>query len=322
MAILKAGLNILGGTSPFAFVNIGKGGSEAAKEFASDIRDLQKMQMQLKKDEQILKRAANQDALQQSEKSEAAYREALRNKEAAEQKVYDRRASLTNAFLQGEYGNLREMAQQAGSGLRQAISSLSGIETANINAASAMAGYGLGGGRLSDMKTLAGAKSLRDSLQAQLDSTPVDDPNRAALEQKLAEADRNYNNVLEAVRETRGSDIKERTAAASSQRARTSRDEAVSTEEFRLKYQSDEFKQIRQKYGIKAAEAWAREQAEKKYPLVSETKPSEAPKASPSTTPPKPTNVPAGHSLGSYDSTKGWEVYKDGKLVGYMQAQK
>jgi hypothetical protein len=38
--LMEAGLNIMGGTSPYAFANIGKGAAEAAKGYASDVRGL------------------------------------------------------------------------------------------------------------------------------------------------------------------------------------------------------------------------------------------------------------------------------------------
>lgn len=40
MRLMEAGLNIMGGTSPYAFANIGKGAAEAAKGYASDVRGL------------------------------------------------------------------------------------------------------------------------------------------------------------------------------------------------------------------------------------------------------------------------------------------
>jgi hypothetical protein len=47
MRLLEAGLNILGGTSPYAFENIGKGASKALAGFADDIKDIKKQQREL-----------------------------------------------------------------------------------------------------------------------------------------------------------------------------------------------------------------------------------------------------------------------------------
>ena len=128
MALLTAGLKILGGTSPFAAVNIGKGASEAVQEFGKDIREIQKLNVQLRRDQQALERAANQDALQRSDKTEAAYRDAVARKEATEQKVLDRRAATTNALITNEYGLSRDLMNVVGQNQRQIASTLGSLE--------------------------------------------------------------------------------------------------------------------------------------------------------------------------------------------------
>jgi hypothetical protein len=54
MRILEAGLRIMSGTSPFAMVNIGTGGSEAMKGLAEDIKEMRKNEKDLKKAEREL----------------------------------------------------------------------------------------------------------------------------------------------------------------------------------------------------------------------------------------------------------------------------
>jgi hypothetical protein len=54
MRILEAGLRIMSGTSPFAMVNIGAGGSEAMKSLAEDIKEMRKNEKDLKKAEREL----------------------------------------------------------------------------------------------------------------------------------------------------------------------------------------------------------------------------------------------------------------------------
>lgn len=49
MRLLEAGLNILGGTSPYAFENIGKGASKALAGFADDLKDIKKQTRELEK---------------------------------------------------------------------------------------------------------------------------------------------------------------------------------------------------------------------------------------------------------------------------------
>jgi hypothetical protein len=50
LRLLEAGLGILGGESPYAFVNIGKGATPALKGFAKDIKDIQKTRRELDKE--------------------------------------------------------------------------------------------------------------------------------------------------------------------------------------------------------------------------------------------------------------------------------
>lgn len=54
MRILEAGLRIMSGTSPFAMVNIGAGGSEAMKGLAEDIKEMRKNEKDLKRAEREL----------------------------------------------------------------------------------------------------------------------------------------------------------------------------------------------------------------------------------------------------------------------------
>lgn len=60
MRLLEAGLAILGGESPHAFVNIGKGASGAVKGFAEDIKELKKIERDRNKAIRELEMADNQ----------------------------------------------------------------------------------------------------------------------------------------------------------------------------------------------------------------------------------------------------------------------
>jgi hypothetical protein len=60
MRLLEAGLAILGGESPHAFVNIGKGASGAVKGFAEDIKELKKIERDRNKAIRDLQMADNQ----------------------------------------------------------------------------------------------------------------------------------------------------------------------------------------------------------------------------------------------------------------------
>ena len=61
LRLLEAGLAIMGGTSPFAFVNIGKGASEAAKGFNEDMKEFRKLDREYRKELQQLQSMQNQE---------------------------------------------------------------------------------------------------------------------------------------------------------------------------------------------------------------------------------------------------------------------
>ena len=85
LRLLEAGLAIMGGTSPFAFVNIGKGATEAMKGFAQDVKDLQKqrkeydkLQRDLAVAEQTAARTKSAAAYENVERKQSAF-DAARN---------------------------------------------------------------------------------------------------------------------------------------------------------------------------------------------------------------------------------------------------
>lgn len=65
MRLIEAGLGVLGGTSPFAAVNIGKGATPALQGFAQDVKEIKKLDRELARDMQSLDRA--EDALRRGE---------------------------------------------------------------------------------------------------------------------------------------------------------------------------------------------------------------------------------------------------------------
>jgi len=86
LRLLEAGLAIMGGTSPFAFVNIGKGASEAMKGFAQDVKDLQKqrkeydkLQRDLAVAEQTAARTKSAAAYENVERKQLAFDAAKNN---------------------------------------------------------------------------------------------------------------------------------------------------------------------------------------------------------------------------------------------------
>ncbi len=63
LRLLEAGLAIMGGSSPYAFVNIGKGASEAAKGFNEDMKEFRKLDREYRKELQQLQSMQNQETL-------------------------------------------------------------------------------------------------------------------------------------------------------------------------------------------------------------------------------------------------------------------
>lgn len=279
MALLTAGLKILGGTSPFAAVNIGKGASEAVQEFGKDVREIQKLNVQLRRDQQALERAANQDALQRSDKTEAAYRDAVARKEATEQKVLDRRAATTNALITNQYGLSRDLMNVVGQNQRQVLSSLTSTEVAGINAAATREGYGTLGNRLSDAKYYTQVKNTRDLLKKQLDALPSDDPNRAAVQAKFEEADLLYNSIIEAVEKTRGTQEKAATAGAATTRAEVNVSEEKRKIESNIRLYDDEYKRLKDK-DPKAAKRYLETKTTEELSKISSSARKPAPAAS------------------------------------------
>jgi len=100
MRLLEAGLGILGGSSPYAFVNIGKGASEAVKGFGQDLKDYQKARRELDKSEMEL-RSAEQTAART--KSAAALNMVERRQDkvdAAKTKEAELYSTAVNSFYQ------------------------------------------------------------------------------------------------------------------------------------------------------------------------------------------------------------------------------
>lgn len=71
MRILEAGLAIMAGESPHAFVNIGKGAGPAMQGLAQDIKDLKKADKELTRSQMALDQAKNQFAADQSKSVQA-----------------------------------------------------------------------------------------------------------------------------------------------------------------------------------------------------------------------------------------------------------
>jgi len=100
LRLLEAGLGIMGGESPYAFVNIGKGASPAAKGFAEDLKDLKKLERDSEKNIRELKVAQNQVAAGLGEKAENRLIKAQERQDKFDSDLRTTQASLATSFAQ------------------------------------------------------------------------------------------------------------------------------------------------------------------------------------------------------------------------------
>lgn len=84
MRLLQAGLGILGGESPYAFTNIGKGSQEALKGYAEDVRTQQAQKLQDLKEAADLARAKRLEEIQDIQGGAALYEKQLDREQRAE----------------------------------------------------------------------------------------------------------------------------------------------------------------------------------------------------------------------------------------------
>jgi hypothetical protein len=139
MAIFKAGMGILGGTSQYAAVNIGQGSTPAINDLASEIKDIKKAGRELKRAEMALDTAENNYKLDKSKSVETQ----LENSQARRDKAQQNVASLTgniasslNTLAGSQYGAQVQAAsvekQIAGQLEQTGMNNASAARVANI----------------------------------------------------------------------------------------------------------------------------------------------------------------------------------------------
>lgn len=120
LRLLEAGLAIMGGTSPFAFVNIGKGGSEAAKGFNEDMKEFRKLDREYRKELQQLQSMQNQETLMLTTEGKKRY-------ERIQDKVEQTKDKRANAMYQigqnvvNQVSKERETAQTLNSAIDRTV---------------------------------------------------------------------------------------------------------------------------------------------------------------------------------------------------------
>jgi hypothetical protein len=98
MRLLEAGLSILGGTSPYAFENIGKGASKALAGFADDVKDIKKQQRELDRSLSDVRKAEELTRRSDSERARASYEKAVTDARNRQDKIAESRLNLAAKF--------------------------------------------------------------------------------------------------------------------------------------------------------------------------------------------------------------------------------
>jgi hypothetical protein len=115
LRLLEAGLGILGGESPYAFVNIGKGATPALQGLAKDIKEIQKRRKEYDKETRQLQMMQNQMAegrgkytFDTLEKQKAEQRRAKEREEAAKLDMFKSLWSNQTSLQVARIGATRE----------------------------------------------------------------------------------------------------------------------------------------------------------------------------------------------------------------------
>lgn len=120
LRLLEAGLAIMGGSSPFAFVNIGKGASEAAKGFNEDMKEFRKLDREYRKELNQLQSMQNQETLMLTTEGKRKY-------ERIQDRVEQTKDKRANAMYQigqnmvNQVSRERETAQTLNSAIDRTV---------------------------------------------------------------------------------------------------------------------------------------------------------------------------------------------------------
>lgn len=102
MRLLEAGLAILGGTSPHAFENIGKGAAKGLAGFQDDIKGIKKAERDLLSAERQLANVQNQVRMGIASTADQKYQKAFDKYESALEKKQDRMGDLARTIMQDD----------------------------------------------------------------------------------------------------------------------------------------------------------------------------------------------------------------------------
>jgi CRISPR/Cas system-associated protein Cas5 (RAMP superfamily) len=102
MRLLEAGLAILGGTSPYAFENIGKGAGKAMQGFQEDIKEIAKNRRELDKDIRQLQTLGNNEVLMMTTEGRKRYDTIQERKRQREQKEQELQNEIAGRVFTAE----------------------------------------------------------------------------------------------------------------------------------------------------------------------------------------------------------------------------
>ena len=134
MRVLEAGLAILGGASPHAFVNIGKGAEGAVKGYAQDIKELDKLERDYKLQERQIRTLQNKEAAEFTKADQVRLDKAIERRDNALDKYNLRVDRLAGIMYEGEMGLYKQKAQDAAAMERTQAQVRGQLESARIGA--------------------------------------------------------------------------------------------------------------------------------------------------------------------------------------------
>jgi hypothetical protein len=134
MRVLEAGLAILGGASPHAFVNIGKGAEGAVKGYAQDIKELDKLERDYKLQDRQIRTLQNKEAAEFTKADQTRLDKAIERRDNALDKYNLRVDRLAGIMYEGEMGIYKQKAQDAAAMERTQAQVRGQLESARIGA--------------------------------------------------------------------------------------------------------------------------------------------------------------------------------------------
>lgn len=134
MRVLEAGLAILGGASPHAFVNIGKGAEGAVKGYAQDIKELDKLERDYKLQDRQIRTLQNKEAAEFTKADQLRLDKAIERRDNALDKYNLRVDRLAGIMYEGEMGLYKQKAQDAAAMERTQAQIQGQLKAANIGA--------------------------------------------------------------------------------------------------------------------------------------------------------------------------------------------